>query len=49
MPGVSYSIGINVNRSQVVEYLSYSNETSLRVLVVPGLQVLLDIAARTIK
>jgi hypothetical protein len=49
MPGVSYSIGVNVNKSQVIKHLSYNDETSLRVLVVPGLQVLLGIAARTIK
>ena len=49
MPGLSYSIGINVNGSQVVEYFFYYNETSPRVLVVPGLQVLLGVAARTIE
>jgi hypothetical protein len=49
MPGISYSIGINVNRSQVIEHFFYYNETSLRVLVIPGLQVLLGIAARTIE
>jgi hypothetical protein len=49
MPGISYSIGIDVNGSQVIEHFFYRNETSLRVLVVPGLQVLLGIAARTIK
>jgi hypothetical protein len=49
MPGLSYSIGIDVNGSQVVEHFFCCNETSLRVLVVPGLQVLLGVAARTIE
>jgi hypothetical protein len=49
MSGVSYSIGVDVNRSQVIEHLSCNDETSLRVLVVPGLQVLLGIAARMIE
>jgi hypothetical protein len=49
MPGVLYGIRVNVNRSQVVEYLSCSDETSLRVLIIPGLQVLLGIAAYIIK
>jgi hypothetical protein len=49
MPGISYGIGIDVNGSQVVEHFFCRNETSLRVLVVPGLQVLLGVAARTIE
>ena len=49
MPGLSYSIGIDVNGSQVVEHFFYYNETSLRVLVIPGLQVLLDITAYIIE
>jgi hypothetical protein len=49
MPGVSYSIEVDVNKSQVIEHLSCSDETSLRVLVIPGLQVLLGVAARTIE
>jgi hypothetical protein len=49
MPGVSYNIGVNVNKSQVVEHLSCNDKTSLRVLVVPGLQVLLGVATCTIE
>jgi len=49
MPGISYGIGIDVNGSQVIEHFFYYNETSLRVLVIPGLQVLLGVAAYTIK
>jgi len=49
MPGISYNIGIDVNGSQVIEHFFYRNETSLRVLVVLGLQVLLGVAARTIE
>jgi hypothetical protein len=49
MPGISYGIGIDVNGSQVIEHFFCHNETSLRVLVVPGLQVLLGVAARTIE
>ena len=49
MLGVSYSIRINVNGSQVVKYFFYYSETSLRVLVVPGLQVLLGVTTRTIE
>jgi hypothetical protein len=49
MPGISYGIGINVNRSQVVEHFFCRNEMSLRVLVVPGLQVLLGVVAHMIE
>ena len=49
MSGVSYGIRINVNGSQVVEYFFYYSETSLRVLIIPGLQVLLGVTARTIE
>jgi hypothetical protein len=49
MPGISYGIGIDVNGSQVIEHFFCRNETSLRVLVIPGLQVLLGVVARTIE
>jgi hypothetical protein len=49
MPSVLYNIGVNVNKSQVIEHLSCNDETSLRVLVIPGLQVLLGVAAYIIK
>ena len=49
MPGVSYSVRINVNRSQVVDHFLSGGEACLRVLVVPGLQVLLGVTGRTVK
>jgi hypothetical protein len=49
MLSVLYSIKVDVNGSQVIEHFFHYKETSLRVLVVPGLQVLLGVAARTIE
>ena len=49
MPGVSYSIGIDVNRRQVFQHFSCRDKASLRVFVVPGLQVLLGVSACTVK
>jgi hypothetical protein len=49
MPGVAYSIGVNVNRSQVVEHFFCRDKTGRGVLVIPGLQVLLGVSACMIK
>jgi hypothetical protein len=49
MPGISYNIKIDINGSQVVKHFFYYNETSLRVFVISGLQVLLSIATCIIK
>ena len=49
MPGVSYGIGIDVNRRQVFQHFSCRDKASLRVFVVPGLQVFLGVATRSVE
>jgi len=46
---VSYGIGIDVNGSQVSEHLFGRYKASLRVFVIPGLQVLLGVSNCTVK
>jgi hypothetical protein len=49
MLSILYSIGVNVNGSQVIEHFFRYKETSLRVLVILRLQVLLSVIACTIE